>query len=157
MGYERQYDFGAGPYCRCCGSREVMTLDVFIAENDDWERSSRLKYQRLCSSLGDLNEYELESFVEEVLPAAFDDVRDELACELFSQLLDASTDAPMKYWSMKLGEPLSISDVDECGAEGLTDERKRGFMRLWESFDAKTRSSFLMRVTPVGKPSGSCN
>ncbi len=157
MGYEQRYDFEAGPYCRCCGSREVMTLDVFIAEIDDWEPGSRPKDQRLWLALSDLNEYELGVFVTEVLPAAFDDDRDELACELFSQLLDASSNAPLKYWSTVRGKPLSISDVDECGAEGLTDERKRGFMRLWESFDAKTRSSFLMRVTPVGKPSGSCN
>ena len=40
MGNEQTYEFEAGPYCRCCGSRDVMTLDVFIEESNDWEYES---------------------------------------------------------------------------------------------------------------------
>lgn len=157
MGDEWMYDFETGPYCRCCGSRDVMTLDVFIEKNNDWEDRSRLKEKRVWLSLSDLNEFELDAFVAEALPGGFDGDSDELACEMVSELSFAVTNSPPKYWSHAREEPLSIEDIGGSRAEELTRERKRGFMRLWDSFDADTRSSFLMRVTPVGKPSGSCN
>lgn len=157
MGNERSYDFETGPYCCCCGSRNVMTLDLFIEDSDDWEGRSRLKEKRVWLSLSDLNEFELDAFVAEALPGGFDGDGDELACEIVSELSFAVTNSPPKYWSHAREEPLSIEDIGGSGAEELTRERKRGFMRLWESFDAKTRSSFLMRVTPVDKASGLCS
>ena len=134
-----------------------MTLDLFIEESDDWEGRSRLKEKRVWLSLSDLSEFELDAFVAEALPGGFDGDRDELACEMVSELSFALTNSPPKYWSHAREEPLSIEDIGGSGAEKPTHERKRGFMRLWESFDAKTRSSFLMRVAPVGGQSGSCN
>jgi hypothetical protein len=71
MRSEQTYNFEAGPYCLCCGSREVMTLDVYIAQSADWEAQSRLKDQRLWLSFSDLDEHELDAFVADVSAAVW--------------------------------------------------------------------------------------
>ena len=153
----QEFDFRAGPYCLCCGSREVMTLDVYIAQSTDWEAQSRLKDQRLWLSFSDLDEHELDAFVADVSAAVSFEESDEFGSELYSHLSYCSTYAPAKYWSYGREDPLSIDEIDGCDASEFTQSRKLSFMRLWKCFDYKTKTSFLKWATRADKTAGSSN
>jgi hypothetical protein len=157
MRSEQTYNFEAGPYCLCCGSREVMTLDVYIAQSADWEAQSRLKDQRLWLSFSDLDEHELDAFVADVSAAVSFEDSDEFGSELYSHLSYCSTYAPAKYWSSGREDPLSIDEIDGCDASEFTQSRKLSFMRLWKCFDHKTKTSFLKWATRADKTAGSSN
>ncbi len=157
MGYQSNDNYFTRPFCLCCGSRELITLDVYIAENNDYEQRSQLKEQRLWSSISDLDELALDSFVAEAVSDFNIEDSGELEMHLYSHLRFAATSASVGQVSYIRVEPVELDEIDRSCIDDLLPERKLAFMRLWDSFDESTKASFLTRATQADRTFGSGN
>lgn len=141
------YHHGFGPYCRCCGSREIMSLDVSIDESRDWERRSRLKSERLWLAIDGLGDGELAEFIQDALPHVNVEEDNEVEYGLHSYLLNWSIYLPDKTRSYREHRAVDIDEIEEPNEGQMPQDRKYAFLRLWESFDAKTKVSFIRRAS----------
>lgn len=137
------FDMYEKPYCRCCGSLEVMTVDVSIEESSDWAQQSRLRKERLWKAIRSLEEYELNEFILDAVPYCNLDEDHEVESGLTFYLMEN----PYRYGGDASG-PIREVDLDTIVVpwdDHIRKERKRAFIRLWESFDEKSKASFLAR------------
>jgi len=141
------YSHSFGPYCRCCGSREIMSLDVSIDESRDWERQSRLKSERLWLAIDGLDDGELAEFIQDAIPHVNVEENYEVEFGLQSYLSGGSVYLPDKYRCCGERRTVDLDDIEEPNDGHMPQDRKFAFLRLWESFDAKIKASFIRRAT----------
>ncbi|MFD0980620.1 hypothetical protein [Tropicimonas aquimaris] len=135
-----------GAYCRCCGSQDVMTIDVSIEQSDDFDRRSRLRVTRLWLAFADLSEFELSAFICDAESYIDIEYFNDIEIGLFSYLSDNIEQIGERRPSCDPDSFYRLHMIDTLNADEMLARRKLAFMRIWDSFDESTKTSFAQRV-----------
>lgn len=138
-----QYHTFSGPFCRCCGSRNLVTLDTVIAGESDLERSNQLRLERLWLAVGGLGDHQMDMLAQDMAQCVDTDYPDEIEHPLSKFLSDYAVRPGSRLSDHVDKEPVSPKEIESGRTGNLERERKRAFKALWESFDPDSRSRFL--------------
>lgn len=139
-----------GPYCQCCGSRDVMTLDLSTQQTRDYDRQSNLRVTRLWLAIDDLTEFELSDFICDASIYVGVEYFDQVEAGFFSYLSDNAALYIDERHAYAPDSFLRLETIDVPSTKSMLARRKMAFMRIWNSFDETIKQSFIRRV--LGQP-----
>lgn len=143
MADQLYYDAENGAYCRCCGSRDLMTLDAAIDSIDFGVRRDLLLKKRLWLAVEALEEGELDDIARSLAFYADLEEPDDFLCG-FWDFIHAQTDIYLDQVDRhKPSEPMELHNIEAVDPTELLDGQKKAITRLWRGFDEETKQSFL--------------
>lgn len=135
-----------GAYCCCCGSQDVMTLDMSIEQSCDYDRRARLRIARLWLAIAGLSEVELSTFICDAESYIDIEYFSDVEVGFFNYLYDNTKQIGDERPSSNPDSFYRLHTIDALNADDMLTRRKLAFMRIWDSFDESTKASFAQRV-----------
>lgn len=139
----REYQLEDGQLCLCCGSRDVLTAEKAIENLDDPEARSALVRAKLLAAIRDLDEYEMDSFIGELMDFAPIEEPDDMAHHLWCRFSETFGLSGFTYKSAADDEPLDLEKIDERFQVELELERKLALLRIWVSLSKENQRRFV--------------
>ncbi|WP_127562874.1 hypothetical protein [Nioella ostreopsis] len=141
----REYQLEDGQLCLCCGSRDVLTAEKAIENLDDPEARSALVRAKLLAAIRDLDEYEMDNFIGELMDFAPIEEPDDMAHHLWCRFSETFGLTGFTFKSAADDEPLDLVEIDERFQVELEFERKLALLRIWVSLSKESQRRFVKK------------
>jgi len=123
-----------------------MTFDRSIELSCDWDRQSRRKMSRLWLALADLSESELSEFICDLKPYIDIEYFNEIETGFSSYVFDGTAHLFEERSAHDPDSFFRLDTIDTSNVDDMLGRRKKAFLRIWDSFDVSTKTSFFQRV-----------